>query len=317
MAEADALRSLPPPPPIGAEMLTLQQAELENIRSRFDKAQREICALLVEKGRLEETLRKKADECRNLAEEKVGAIAALGRALKQATHETPPSADHARSERLNQTVASQKKTIEALRKELAALQARNVQSVQNAQDLQDLQNLQRAAAAKPPPAQTLHGQQSQTNGNAATRERLTLQQRQSDETRLLLRELETANERLALTQTHFQSDRASMSTSLALLRRQLGESQHEAAELAAQIQELRHLRESDLSRAAPERRHPSLGEQEAAQRFQVAVRIPNCEQLPAVDFERSARSGLALLVAYLWRPLSLLRRRGSHRLVSV
>lgn len=314
MAEADALRSLPPPPPIGAEMLTLQQAELENVRSRFDKAQREICALVVEKGRLEETLRKKADECRNLAEEKVGAIAALGRALKQATHETPPSADHARSERLNQTVASQKKTIEALRKELAALQARNVQNMQNAQDLQ---NLQRAAAAKPPPAQTLHGQQSQTNGNAATRERLTLQQRQSDETRRLLRELETANERLALTQTHFQSDRASMSTSLALLRRQLGESQHEAAELAAQIQELRHLRESDLSRATPERRHPSLGEQEAAQRFQVAVRIPNCEQLPAVHFERSARSGLALLVAYLWRPLSLLRRRGSHRLVSV
>lgn len=61
LAEADALRSLPPPPPIGAEMFAEQAAELDDLRARCEVNRRQIGALVFEKGRLNELLKKKEE----------------------------------------------------------------------------------------------------------------------------------------------------------------------------------------------------------------------------------------------------------------
>lgn len=127
----------PPPPPIGADVLGAQRAELEDLRAQSEVHKRQIGALVFEKGKLNGALQKREEELRSLGEEKAAVVAALGAALKRVTEERedaqrqvrraePPVNGSGRAAaggeaQLSAMVASQKRTIEALRHELSLL----------------------------------------------------------------------------------------------------------------------------------------------------------------------------------------------------
>lgn len=120
LVEAAAVRTLPPPPVIGADELNSHREALEDLRARDEVHRKQIGALIFEKGRLNAEISRMKRRLDEAAEEKACTVHALGEALRRTTQEREERSWSSNGAMLEQMVASQKRTIDGLRKELRA-----------------------------------------------------------------------------------------------------------------------------------------------------------------------------------------------------
>ena len=210
-AEIEGLMSLPPAPPIGAEILAQKQGLLEDLSAKDEVLRRQLGALVYEKGQLNATLERRGREMEALREEKAAIVNALGAALKRVTAEKEEAlrggggdkgkriaSSDGREAQMAQMVQSQKRSIETLRHEVQELRARLVNEV-------GLENGGGGGGGG-------SGGGNGAKGGAAAAAAAAAEESNEE----LRRELEKAREQMALSLLHFQSDRASMATQLAV-----------------------------------------------------------------------------------------------------
>jgi len=120
LAEASALRGLPPPPPIGSDQHNAQRETIEDLRARAEVQRAQMGALIFEKGRLNAQNVQLSRRLAEAAEERARVVSALGEALRNATAEREARDGSPDAAMLQQMVSSQKRAIEGLRRELRA-----------------------------------------------------------------------------------------------------------------------------------------------------------------------------------------------------
>jgi peptidoglycan hydrolase CwlO-like protein len=120
LVEAAAVRSLLPPPVIGADELNSHLEALDDLRARDEVHRKQIGALIFEKGRLNAEIARLKRRLDEAAEEKARTVHALGEALQRTTLERDERRRSSNDAMLEQMVASQRRTIDGLRKELRA-----------------------------------------------------------------------------------------------------------------------------------------------------------------------------------------------------
>lgn len=200
-AESVALRSLPPPPPIGMEEITAQQNALEDLQAKDEVLRRQLGALIHDKGQLNLQLQQRDRDLQRLAEEKASLVSALTAALKRVAAErdaipsTARNGSAAHAMHAEQMIASQKRTIESLRRELHERRRSQAEASGEAD---------RVSSAS-------------SSLNASRRDSL----QPSVVEQGLRNELETVREQMAMATLQYRSDRASMATQLAVLRSQV------------------------------------------------------------------------------------------------
>ncbi|KAL1507785.1 hypothetical protein AB1Y20_007395 [Prymnesium parvum] len=255
-AEAAALAALPPPPPIGSEELHARDEALQAARTREETLRRQLGALVHEKGQLHAQLAEREAALLRLAEEKASIVRALGAAVQRvaAEREEARAARGAGADAVaGPTVTSQKRTIEALRREVGALRKGAAGA---------------AAAGEAAAAAAAEG----GGGGAAER--------------ALRHELEAAREQMAMASLQYRSDRASMATELAVLRSQLSDAEQQRDAFHAQLQAQREAA-NDLHRQLQQAQHEGGGKADHAAGValaQVVVHVPKQFPVPAPSF---------------------------------
>lgn len=272
------MRRLPPPPWLCAErveLATLKEA-LEDHEEREAVLRKQMGAMVFEKGSLNYQLVRLTQRLDEAAEEKARAVHALGEALSRATDERDMRQGGVGEPMLQQMVASQKRTIEGLRRELRTAQdmlSQNQQIAQHTRIAQHQQDKQPCPPQTPqtplppshhPPNSPPSTYRQETNEETPTQEcgapsshdledRLSpyglpadrpLKRHNTDGEMLSklpsrrTRESELTHEQLTLSLLHLQTDHSSMALQLSRVQKDKEKAHAEAADLKEKIQDL-------------------------------------------------------------------------------